>query len=218
MDLLHDKQNVSLSCNGNLRPANTLHFNVGVKTGVQIRLVNGIFCRARWRVRNQQDIWNLRMDEFDAITAPSLALPTSKLIWTAIVDVGPRSDLGPSRAGHRYIVPILGGCFRGGPDNPEFSGIVLPGGADRQLVRMDGIKELDALYEMQTTDGSVIIVRNRVVVDEERKPDRYAMSVISVTVPIGAHDWLNRRLIIGTLHSLRPARQSVVVRAWEVDC
>lgn len=143
--------------------------------------------------------------------------PVSRLLWTAVVDVAERVVLGTCPAGQRFMVPIVGGRFFGGPGMDGLSGLVQPGGADRQVLRPDGVKELDALYEMQTESGAVLTVRNRVIVDEQRKPERYAMSVISVTAPEGPFAWLNRRLIVGTLQSARPARQAVVVRAWEAD-
>lgn len=70
---------------------------------------------------------------------------------------------------------------------------------------------------MRTDDGTLISVRNRVIVDETRKPGRYAMSVITATVGEGPLTWLNRRLLIGTLQSARPERQAVIVRAWLMD-
>lgn len=143
--------------------------------------------------------------------------PTSRLLWTAIVDVADRLDLGPSPLGQRYMVPILGGAFYAGPGFEGLNGKVLSGGADRQLLRSDGIKELDALYEMQADNGDILAIRNNVIVDETRQPERYAMSVISVTAPEGAWDWLNRRVVLGTLQSARPNRQAVVVRAWMLE-
>jgi hypothetical protein len=95
-------------------------------------------------------------------------------------------------------------------------GAILPSGVDRQLLRPDGVKELDAIYEMRTHEGIVLSVRNRVVLDNDRAP-RYAMSRIHVTAPKGALDWLNRRLIIGTLQSARSERQAVIIRVWEAD-
>ncbi len=144
-------------------------------------------------------------------------VPKARLIWSAIVDVADRQDLGAGPLGHRYIVPILGGRFFGGDGFDELSGEVLPGGADRQLMRADGVKELDALYEMRTDGGDTLTIRNTVIVDEAQQPERYAMSVISVTAPKGKLDWLNRRLVLGTLQTARPQRQAVVVRAWEAD-
>ena len=50
-------------------------------------------------------------------------------VYRAQVDIGERRSLGSNALGHRYIVDILGGSFEG----PGLRGLVLPGGADRQL-------------------------------------------------------------------------------------
>jgi len=115
------------------------------------------------------------------------------------------------------MVPILGGRFHAGPAGEGLDGVVLAGGADRQLLRSDGVKTLDAVYEMQVDDGTVLSIHNQVIVDEARVPDRYAMSVIQVTAPEGRFDWLNRRLVLGTLQSARPERLAVIIRAWLMD-
>ena len=45
-------------------------------------------------------------------------------------------------------MPIVGGTFEG----PRFSGVILPGGADWQSVRVtDGVARLDARYKPTTT-------------------------------------------------------------------
>lgn len=151
--------------------------------------------------------------------AARLPLPriAARLAWTAAVDIAPRESLGMGALGERFIVPITGGVFWGGPGFEALRGVVRPGGADRQLLRTDGVKELRAEYEMQTDDGAVITVDNRVIVDESVQPDRYALSHLFVTAPAGPHAWLNRRLFIGTLQSLRPQRQAVLVRGWLVE-
>lgn len=143
--------------------------------------------------------------------------PVSQLIWTAVVDIGERQDLGAARGGQRFMVPIHGGEFYAGPGIKGLNGKVLPGGADRQLLLSNGVKELDALYEMQTDDGMIITIHNQVIMDESRKPERYALSRIKATVEEGPLEWLNRRLLIGTLQSARPDRQAVIIRAWSVD-
>lgn len=97
------------------------------------------------------------------------------------------------------------------------AGHVRAGGADRQLLRPDGIKELRAEYEMETTDGAVLTVLNEVVIDEAMQPQRYAVSRIRITAPAGPHAWLNRRLFVGTLQALRPQRQAVLVRGYLVE-
>lgn len=148
-------------------------------------------------------------------SSPTLAAPPApeaRIAWEAQVDIGERQSLGHGPRGERFIVPILGGRFEG----PRLRGTVLPGGADRQLLRADGVKELDALYELQTDDGAVITVRNRVLIDESAIPGRYARSVLQLSAPAGPHDWLNRRVFVGTLHSLRPARAAVCIRVYEL--
>ena len=146
------------------------------------------------------------------------AIPYATQVWTAYVDVGQRQHLGQNKNGTRYLIPIIGGHFTGAPGFEEtLSGNIIAGGADRQLVRPDGVKELDALYDMRLSDGTILTIRNRVVVDEIRQPNRYAMSMLTVTVEEGVHDWLNRRLIIGTLDSLRPAQNKVIITAWLLD-
>lgn len=153
-------------------------------------------------------------DPFRALASHPAHQPCTSLAWEAVVSVGERRDLGDGPTGQRFIVPILGGVFRGGSDMPEFRGCIEPGGADRQLLRPDGIRELTAEYEMRTDRGSVISIRNRVVVDADARPERYAFSRIEVAAPDGEWAWLNRRLFLGTLQSDQPNQGYVVIRAW----
>lgn len=154
------------------------------------------------------------MSPEDIFASRPATAPELSLIWTAVVDIAPRKDLGESPDGHRYMVPILGGRFFAGPGIGEFSGIVLPGGADRQLVDRHGFKTLDALYEMQTDDGAILTVRNRVRIDESDPDALYRASVIEVTAPLGRFAWMNRRVFVGTLETARPDRDAVIIRGW----
>ena len=138
--------------------------------------------------------------------------PRPEFAYEAEVDVAPRQGLGASALGERFIVPILGGRFEG----PRLRGRVLPGGADRQLLRPDGVKELDAQYEMQADDGTVITVHNRVLIDDRAQPERYARSVVQLRAPAGPHEWLNRRVFVGTLQSLQPERAAVRITVYEL--
>ena len=144
------------------------------------------------------------------------ATPVLSLIWTAVVDIAPRHELGDTPQGTRFMVPILGGRFFGGPGFEEFSGHVLPGGADRQLLDQNGFKTLDALYEMQTASGEILTIRNRVKVDQAVGPEPYRFSVIEVIAPVGELEWMNRRVFLGTLESARPSREAVIVRGWSI--
>ena len=141
-----------------------------------------------------------------------LAPPRAELAWEAFVELAPTLDLGDSPLGQRRMVPITGGRFEG----PRLRGVVLAGGADRQLVRKDGVVLLNALYEMKTNDGAVITVLNRVTINSSASPEPYARSLVEVTAPDGPHSWLNRRAFVGTLHPLPPEDHAVVVRVYQL--
>jgi hypothetical protein len=92
-----------------------------------------------------------------SVREPAMAdTPQLELIFAASVSVGPPLDCGDIGKGARRIVPIIGGEFAG----PNIRGKVLPGGADWQILRGDGVSELEARYTVQTDDGALINVRN----------------------------------------------------------
>jgi len=138
--------------------------------------------------------------------------PSTRLAWEAVVGIAPVIDMGDSPLGKRRMIPITGGTFVG----PRLRGKVLPGGADRQLVCKDGVTLLNALYEMQTDDGVVITILNRVTIDPSATPTPYARSMVEATAPEGPYGWLNRRIFVGDLHALPPASMTVVIRVYEV--
>ncbi len=82
--------------------------------------------------------------------------PKLEFIFAAHVTVDPPLVLGDVGKGGRRIVPITGGDFSG----PQISGEVVPGGADWQVLRHDGVAELEARYTLRTDDGALIYVRN----------------------------------------------------------
>jgi hypothetical protein len=144
------------------------------------------------------------------MTAPDI--PSCLLAYEAQVEIGELQDLGVGPLGARFMIPILGGTFEG---SDGLHGRVLPGGADRQLIRPDGLKLLDAEYEMQTHDGVILSVRNRVMIDAHPSASRYARSIVEITSPASsAYAWLSRRVLVGTLHSLKPERQAVLISVY----
>jgi len=66
-------------------------------------------------------------------------------------------EIGDTPAGRRRTIGITGGSFVG----ERLKGRILPGGADWQLIRADGVAWLDARYTMETEDGALIHVENR---------------------------------------------------------
>ena len=85
------------------------------------------------------------------------APPPLEAIFAAHVLVGAPLTVGDVGKGTRRIVPITGGEFSG----PAMRGKVLSGGADWQILRGDGVAELEARYTLQTDDGALIYVRNQ---------------------------------------------------------
>lgn len=73
------------------------------------------------------------------------------------VTLEPARELGNTPLGRRRIIGITGGEFSG----PKLAGRVLPGGADWQVIRADGVAYLDARYTLETSDGALLYVRNR---------------------------------------------------------
>ena len=86
----------------------------------------------------------------------STPTPQLEFIFAARVTVDAPLDLGDVAKGGRRIVPIGGGEFSG----PHIRGEVVPGGADWQVLRGDGVAELEARYTLRTDDGALIYVRN----------------------------------------------------------
>jgi hypothetical protein len=69
------------------------------------------------------------------------------------VNVGEPVSMGASPLGERRVVSVLGGTF----DGPGIGGEVLPG-ADWQIVRTDGVLDLDARYALRERAGGLVSV------------------------------------------------------------
>lgn len=138
------------------------------------------------------------------------------------VSVGPIRDLGPTPHGRRRIIPILAGTVRG----PLLNGEVVPGGADWQYVRGDGVVELEARYSIQADDGAEIAVTNRGL---RRAPPEimerlsrgetvdpalvYFRTVPVFDAPEGSYAWLNQSVFVATAARFPNAVQ---IRVFEV--
>src|SRR5688500_9178111 len=77
-------------------------------------------------------------------------------LFRAEITLAPPQELGDTPLGRRRIIGITGGRFAGG----RLSGRVLPGGADWQIIRSDGVTDFDARYTLETGDGAPIYVRH----------------------------------------------------------
>ena len=97
-----------------------------------------------------------------ASTVASAAEPSSpelrtRFVFEAHVSVAAPLVVGQATVGLRRVIPITGGTVTG----PRLKGRVVPGGADWQFVRADGVLELEAKYTLESDDGVLIMVTNR---------------------------------------------------------
>ena len=84
------------------------------------------------------------------------AAPSLQLLYTSTIEIAEPLALGEGPYGQRRIINITGGTFAG----PRLSGRILPGGADWQILRADGIAEVEARYTLETDDGALIYITN----------------------------------------------------------
>jgi len=133
--------------------------------------------------------------------------PELRHVFDIEAEVGPVRDLGAMPHGRRRIVPILGGTVTG----PQLQAEVVPGGADWQYVRSDGVVELVARYSVLTPDGVEIAVVNRglrraspevmarMARGEAVDPGLvYCRTTPQFETPAGRYEWLNASVFVGS--------------------
>ncbi len=135
--------------------------------------------------------------------------PTAEMEFVFEARVGVQKPLvvGPSSHGLRRVVPITGGSF----DGPTIRGRVIPGGADWQFVRPDGVLSVEAHYTLETSDSVLIMVTNRGLRraspevmarlgrGEPVQPSEYYFrTTAEFEAPIGSkYEWLNQSVFVG---------------------
>jgi Protein of unknown function (DUF3237) len=138
------------------------------------------------------------------------------------VKLKPAIIVGETPHGVRRIIPIIGGTFEG----PKMKGEILDGGADWQIVRKDGVAELEAHYQIKTDDGVVIYIKNvgiRVATPEiaarigrgekVNTSEYYFRAVPKFEAPAGKYDWMNNAIFICT-GERNP--DNVSIKVWRV--
>src|SRR4051812_3925310 len=127
-------------------------------------------------------------------------------IFTLTSPLGGIQMLGGTPYGERRIINILDGTVEG----PRLNGKILPGGADWQVVRSDGVVHLHARYTIETDSGGLILVDSegyrhgppevmeRLARDETVDPSQYYFrSFMRFETSDPAAAWLNRIMAIG---------------------
>ena len=131
---------------------------------------------------------------------------TLKPLFELTVRVGEALVTPGGPYGTRRYIPVTGGAFTG----ERLSGRVLPGGADCQLIRPDGVAELDARITLQLADGSNVLMRGlglrhgpaallRRIAAGVTVPasDSYFRQALLFEAPEGPLGWLNRMVALG---------------------
>ncbi|MGH7470256.1 MAG: DUF3237 domain-containing protein [Cupriavidus necator] len=145
----------------------------------------------------------------------------SEFLCALSVDVGELISMGPGPLGERRRVDILGGTFEG----PRMKGMVVPG-ADWQMLRKDGVLELDARYALREERGGLVHVLSqglrhgppevmeRLARGEDVDPSSYFFRSI-MRFETGASDlaFLNKTIAVATAQ--RKARR-VELTAWAI--
>ena len=141
-------------------------------------------------------------------------LPKLEFFCSLTVKLDKPLVVGETPHGNRRIISIIGGSVSG----PGIKGVILPGGADWQVVRADGVAELEAHYRFKTDDNIIIYIKNvglraatpEVAAQITRGENvdaglYYFRTVPKFEAPPGKYGWVNNTLFICTGERLSDA-------------
>ncbi len=152
-----------------------------------------------------------------AMPTLSLDLPSPpQLVPMAQVrcDVDAVTSLGPAPYGERRFVPLRGGTVQGA----ELCGVILDGGVDWQISRVDGVLDIEAHYVIRTPDGGLIEVTSsgmrhgpadvlaRLLRGDEVDPSAYFFRTL-MRFQTGAPAWLHLNKVMAIAVGARRAKQ-----------
>jgi Protein of unknown function (DUF3237) len=159
---------------------------------------------------------------FTNFAQKTMEAPALEYVCTLKVKLKSPYIVGETPHGLRRIIPITGGTFEG----PKMKGEVLDGGADWQIVRKDGVAELEAHYQIKTDDGVIIYIKNiglrvatpevaaRIGRGEVVSPnDYYFRAVPKFEAPAGKYEWMNNAIFI--CKGIRNP-DNVEIQVWKV--
>jgi len=144
-----------------------------------------------------------------------------EFLFDLTAEVGELVSLGAGPLGERRVVYIGTGSFEG----PALRGELI-GGADWQILRSDGVLELDARYAIREQGGGVVQVLSqglrhgppevmaRLARGEDVDSESYFFRTV-LRFETGAAElaWLNKTIAVAT--ATRKAKQ-VLLNAWRV--
>lgn len=127
---------------------------------------------------------------------------SEKPILRIHADLGEIVEAGTTPYGGRRVIEILGGRVEG-----KVRGKILPGGADWQIIRSDGVADIQARYVIEADSGARVLVTSNglrhgppeilaaIARGEKVDPSLYYFrTVMRFEVSETALDWLNRTI------------------------
>ncbi|MBO0938584.1 DUF3237 domain-containing protein [Fibrella sp. HMF5335] len=162
----------------------------------------------------------VRPNRLLAQTAPEA--PQLEFALELRVSIAPALVIGETPNGIRRVIPITGGTFSG----PTMKGTILSGGADWQMAHKEGVVELNAIYTLQTDDGTLIYVNNKGIrvatpevaqrlANNEQVPasEYYFRAIPTFEAPPGKYEWLSKAVFVS--RGIRNAN-GVIIQVWKV--
>lgn len=163
------------------------------------------------------------MAKLSKVGAPTNAMLGTRPIFTIHAELEAMMNLGRTPYGERRIIGISGGTVRG----PKLNGRILPGGADWQIARSDGVADIQARYTIETDAGALILVSSDglrhgppAVMERLARGDSvdpalyYFRTVMRFETADPSVDWINR--ILALARGQREAR-TVRLDVYEVE-
>lgn len=99
-------------------------------------------------------------------------------------------------SGYLKVIPIVKGSFEG-----KIGGIIIPGGADWNTSRKNGISHVFAKYLLQTRDGEYIAIENEGKIDWKEKNQKIKTVPRFQADESGKYCWLNAGVYVGSLEA-----------------
>jgi len=150
--------------------------------------------------------------EREAIDGPPAHNPSSEYVFSITAEISGALTVGETTTGQVRAIPITGGSV----DGENFSGIVVPGGADWQQTRKDNVTEIEAIYMIQLQGESgeqtfvKVVNRGLIVPPEQPGGAAYFRTRIMFTAPQGEFAWMNEAIFLSRV-GLHPDVDSAVL-------
>ena len=142
------------------------------------------------------------------VTSPPEHAPTSEHVFDIVATIDGAMTVGETSTGTVRAIPITGGSVMG----EGISGRVIPGGADWQLTRADGVTEIEATYAIELEGDTLVKVVNSGIIVPPTEPgeDAYFRTQIRFMAPQGDYAWLNEAIFLCRA-GLHPEQEGAVL-------